>query len=231
MDRFRRLFWIALLAGLLAGLSASVVHLLKLGPLIVVAEVLEARQEPTAANHTAHDDHAHEASAAQPDATSRAALTIGFNCLTGFGFALLLCALFNGKQSLNARRGAAWGAAGFIAFFVAPALGLPPSLPGSELAEIGARQTWWLGTAAASAVGLMLLSGPHVAWRLTLGSLLLALPHAIGAPPSPAGANQPPAELAHAFVVWTAIASALFWLALGTASGWLVEHYLEHKPI
>ena len=44
---------------------------------------------------------------------------------------------------IDARTGLAFGVAGFIAVALAPALGLPPEIPGSGAAELGARQTWW----------------------------------------------------------------------------------------
>jgi adenosylcobinamide kinase/adenosylcobinamide-phosphate guanylyltransferase len=47
-----------------------------------------------------------------------------------------------------------WGLAGFAVFTLAPGLGLPPELPAMPAADLLARQVWWIGTAAATAIGL-----------------------------------------------------------------------------
>jgi len=54
--------------------------------------------------------------------------------------------------------GLLWGAAGFLIFSGSPALGLPPELPGMTAAALDARQTWWIGTVIATAIGIGLFS-------------------------------------------------------------------------
>jgi predicted cobalt transporter CbtA len=50
---------------------------------------------------------------------------------------------------------------------------------------------------------------------------IIALPHLIGAPqPSEHGGSAPP-ELAREFVIASLATTGLFWIALGTTSGWL----------
>ena len=90
-----------------------------------------------------------------------------------------------------------WGLAGFVVFTAAPGLGLPPELPGMPVADLTARQTWWIATAAATAGGLCLLAFRSAAWAAVLGLALIALPHLIGAPLAPESHSEVPAALSH----------------------------------
>ena len=83
------------------------------------------------------------------------------NILTAIGFALLLTGVYaiRGRQ-VTWREGLLWGFAGFVVFTAAPGLGLPPELPGMPVAELTARQTWWIAAAAATAGGLWLAGLP-----------------------------------------------------------------------
>src|SRR5947199_99021 len=102
------------------------------------------------------------------------------------GFALVLIggvALARlGGYTIDARRGLIWGAAGFVVFALAPAIGLPPELPGMEAAALVARQQWWFLTAAATAGGLGLIIFAKPAALRVVGIVLIVLPHLIGAP-------------------------------------------------
>jgi cobalt transporter subunit CbtA len=212
LARLRHLLVAALLAGVGAGLVLSVIYAFGIAPLIAAAEVLE-----TAAG-TAH--HGHAASA-----PARAGYAVLFNCLAGIGFGLLLCAAYHMSGRVSLRAGALWGVGGFVAFFVAPALGLPPSLPGSDLAELGSRQAWWVATVTATTGGLLAIALCRATSRKLLGAALIILPHILGAPPAAPSAVAVPVELSREFVVWTTIGAAAFWLVLGALSGWLVGRW------
>jgi Probable cobalt transporter subunit (CbtA) len=70
------------------------------------------------------------------------------------------------RGNVNWRQGLIWGLGGFVAFNLASALGLPPDLPGTEVASLEARQIWWLATVVLTSVGLaMLVFGPKVTGR------------------------------------------------------------------
>jgi cobalt transporter subunit CbtA len=198
-----------LAAGLAAGAAATLLQAATVVPLILQAEALEP-------HHAA--EHAQSAAA-------RSAATLLFNALAGVGFGLLLAAGYNLRQRAGLRAGLLWGLGGFVAVYLAPALGLPPSLPGTELAGLGARQAWWLATAAATAGGLTLLVFGSRLWMRGCGLALLALPHLAGAPQPDTVAVGPPQDLVRAFAVWSAVANALFWLVLGAVSGWLFERF------
>jgi cobalt transporter subunit CbtA len=134
---------------------------------------------------------------------------------------MLLAAMVVRGQPIDAKRGLMWGAAGFVAASLLPALGLPPELPGTPAAELLGRQIWWLGTAFASAGGLALLAfGKGWMWRVA-GLALLVAPHAIGAPVPPSHEAAYPAGLAGEFVVASIVVSAVLWSLSGLASGWL----------
>src|SRR6202030_4532419 len=61
--------------------------------------------------------------------------------LTSVGFALLLVGAYAvSGRAVDAREGLLWGIAGFAAFALAPAFGLPPELPGSVAADLVARR-------------------------------------------------------------------------------------------
>jgi cobalt transporter subunit CbtA len=212
---FRRVFVPAILAGLLAGLVVSVVQAAKLWPLIAAAEVYEA---PTVE---------HEAQSWEPGpGPERGAITVLANVVIATGFGLLLSAGFALRQivtgvAAGAREGLLWGIAGFACFALAPSLGLPPELPGTAAGDLLARQSWWLCTAVATAIGIGAVAFAHRArWR-SLGVGLLVLPHLIGAPSPPLVAGTAPAGLAAAFAAASLVAAAVFWTVLGSAGGWL----------
>jgi len=117
------------------------------------------------------------------------------------------------------RNGLLWGLAGYAIFFVAPSLGLPPEVPGTETANLNDRQLWWLMTVFDTAAGLWLLVFSKTNLNKLFGAVLLISPHIIGAPQPGAPGSAAPAELANTFIAATAFANAIFWLALGGLMG------------
>ena len=153
------------------------------------------------------------------------------NILTAIGFALLLTGVYaiRGRQ-VTWREGLLWGLAGFVVFTAAPGLGLPPELPGMPVADLTARQTWWIATAAATAGGLCLLAFRPAAWSAVLGLALIALPHLIGAPLAPESHSAVPAALSHRFIVVVTLTSLLFWALLGVATSVAFERISRPQP-
>jgi cobalt transporter subunit CbtA len=199
---FRRLALSALVGAIVAGALFTLLQQVFLIPLLLQAEALEAPGHGLP-------------SAVGPE---RAAVTVLFNFLTGFGYGLLLAAAYALHGKAGWRRGLLWGLAGFATFALAPALGLPPDLPGGAVAPLGPRQLWWLGTAAATAVGLagIVFARPMPLRFAGLG--LILLPHLIGAP-QPLEAGTVSAAMAETFAVRAVLIALPFWLALGAASG------------
>jgi len=219
---FQRIFLTALIAGAIAGLVAAGVQRIKIIPLIEQAEVYEAAET--------HGGHAGAGGgeAWEPQAgPERAAYTILADVLAGVGFAFLLTgaialASLRG-YIIDARRGLLWGAAGFAVFALAPGLGLPPLPPGIEAADLIQRQLWWIATAAAAALGLGLIVFPRRLTYRVIGAGVLIVPYVIGAPEPPEIGGQVPPGLVAEFVVASLAVAGVFWLLLGTISGWLYE--------
>jgi cobalt transporter subunit CbtA len=117
------------------------------------------------------------------------------------------------------RQGVFWGLAGFAVFTLAPSLGLPPELPAMPAAELGARQLWWVATAASTAMALGLLVYGRSPWAVLAAIALLVAPYLIGAP-QPTNYETPiPEGLHHSFVVAVVLTTLLFWLLLGGLAG------------
>lgn len=232
---FRRIFFTAILAGFLGGLAISVIHEFTTTPIILHAEEFESKNTPTALKHShlkrqenpllilAHsnagpaDDHAEWAPSA---GLERTLFTTLANILTGTGFALILvaCIALSGRP-VTGRTGVLWGIAGFAAINLAPALGVPPEVPGAMTADLGARQAWWLLCVAATATGLWMLIFRTGTYWIMAGIVMIALPHVIGAPqPASIGGAVPP-ELAGHFAAASLATAAIFWCMLGWLSG------------
>ncbi|HEX2115429.1 MAG TPA: CbtA family protein [Alphaproteobacteria bacterium] len=220
----RRILLVALIAGAVAGLVATLVQGARLWPLIAAAEQFE--QGGAASHHHGDAAPAHDHDWQPEDGAERIAFTALFNILAGFGFALLLNGALALRQTVlrgatpDIATGALWGLAGFVCFALAPALGLPPELPGMQAADLLDRQVWWAATALASAAGLALLAFARGAVWKVVGLVVLAAPHVIGAPYTHETGSVP-AELAAQFVAASLVAAAVFWIVLGALSGWL----------
>lgn len=225
MSVFRSIVFSAALAGLIVGVVISGAQFFGTVPLIQQSEVYErkAAAEPPAAAHRPgaipndHDEpHGRESEWEPEQGFQRNALTVAANILTAVGFALLLTGAYAIRgPAVSWREGLAWGLAGFIVFTAAPGLGLPPELPGMSVADLTARQTWWIAAAAATAGGLWLLAFRSTAWAALFGLGLIVLPHLIGAPLAPESHSDVPHALSHRFIVVVTLTSLFFWALLG----------------
>jgi len=238
MSVFRRLFVVAALAGLIAGIFVTVVHQFTTVPVILHAETFEQ-----AADMATHDldttsqtgaadgtDYAtHDDEWAPADGLQRTLTTGLADVLTGIGFALLLvCAYAIRGERLDWRKGLYWGLGGFVAVTLAPSLGLPPELPGTEAAPLVARQVWWLATVVLTGGGLALIvfSGKRLLPALA-GVALIVLPHIYGAPQPAEHVSLAPADLTHRFIVAAIVTGLLFWIALGSLTGFFYDRVVS----
>jgi cobalt transporter subunit CbtA len=211
----RRILATALLAGFVAGIVLSVVQQGWVTPLILQAETFET---------AGTEAHAHSQTWAPENGVERIVYSVLANVLNGVGFALLLgAAITLSGRAVEWRNGLLWGLAGFIVFGVAPALGLPPDPPGVDAGELVSRQAWWLGTAAATALGLWLLVLTKQRSLKALGVLALVAPHVIGAPTVDIHSGLVPPQLINEFSAASLIATGVFWLVLGAMSGHLAH--------
>jgi cobalt transporter subunit CbtA len=217
-------------AGLAAGLATAALQHVTTTPIIIEAERYEGGAAPH--DHSASASHEElgmamsthgEAEAeewAPGDGIERTLYTSLATTVLGVGFSLvLLGAMTAAGVGITWRSGLAFGAAGFAAVALAPALGLPPEIPGSGAAALEARQLWWVLTAVATAAGLAALLLTRSAALRVGGVVLIALPHILGAPHPEAYASTAPAELAGHFAAASLAVAAVFWALLGAASG------------
>jgi cobalt transporter subunit CbtA len=224
----------AFIAGLVAALFLTLVQSIWITPLILQAETYEEAAEAASAAHHEESEHHHDESEQHHDGAGhhhddsewkphdgvqRTAFTFGANLVMGMSYALVLVAVFLlWREPKNLAAGVAYGIAGFVVFFVAPGLGLPPELPGTAAADLTARQEWWLLTAALTAAGLLLLFSRTRPWIRALGLALIIAPHVIAAPHPAVEGSLAPAALQKEFRLATTVGNALFWLALGVVS-------------
>ncbi len=212
---------VAALAGLLAGLLLTAIQQIQVVPLIHKAEVYE--QAADNANPARGESAAveHEPGMWQPqNGWERNLFTAAANIVVALGFALILgAAVAMRNTKIDWRTGLLWGLAGYTIFFVAPSLGLPPEVPGTQAAALVSRQLWWVTTSFFTATGLACIIFSRQRAVKILGAILPVIPYIIGAPQPDASGSAAPAELAHAFVVATFATNAVFWLSLGGLFG------------
>ena len=243
----------ALAAGLIAGLLITPVQYARVIPLILHAEVFEDGGAPShdhsagidlvtpaeAATLTpmaqqahivlvhSYEDHAGEGHAGEGPTSlveSRLLGTILANLVTGAGFALILAAAsLVLDRPITAANGAVWGLVGFAVITLAPAIGLSPELPAMPVADLGARQVWWIATVLLAAFAAFALIARREPWLKALGILALVLPHIVGAPHPADLASPVPATLAAEFAVASLVTAAAFWILLGQISGYAVD--------
>ena len=249
----RRILVVALIAGALSGFVMSGAQMLWSTPLIINAEAFEGQPAPAAepaVNVHIHADgsaHVHEAAPAHdanaghhhdPDAWApqdgfeRTLWTIITNVLMGVGGGLIMTAfLALRKNPATDKTGLLFGLAAFASLSLAPALGLPPELPGMAAAELQARQAWWLLTAVGTATAIAVLVYAPNTWVRIAAVAVMALPHLIGAPQPASHATAVPVELIREFIIASLFTACLFWVALGGLVGLLANKFdLSGEP-
>ncbi len=202
------------ISGLLAGLLLTIVQHFFVMPSLFKAEVYEQAATELSIPVSLES---HKMEQWQPnDGIERTLYTALANISMAFSFALLLgsAILISGTQT-NWLSGLLWGTAGYLVFFVAPALGLPPEVPGTEAAVLEDRQLWWLVTVLTTATGLTLLVfSRNWIWKIS-GLLFLLSPHLIGAPQPESHGSVAPQSIVESFITAAVVANLIFWLALG----------------
>lgn len=217
----------AVLAGALAGIFAWGLQMAKTLPLILQAETYEEKDAGHAQSHAPGQaaGHAHAQAVSDKewepeDGFERNAYTLLATLIASVGFAFMLTgAMALSGREVDARTGLIWGLAGFAAAYAAPALGLPPEVPGMPAGDVLPRQAWWFATAAATAGGIALIAFARGwAWK-ALALALIVAPHVIGPPGHAAEESAVPPQLAAEFAVASLVTVGLFWAALGSLAG------------
>lgn len=243
---FPKMLTSAIGAGCAAWLLAAVLHFSFVQKYILLGEDYEtgaavhfAGAAPDEDHAASADGHSHDKAAAAHDhgegeaasPLSRNLWTAIFFGLVYVAYAMILLAGFGlasayGKV-ITAREGLIWGIAGFAAFQLAPAMGLAPELPGTLAADLGARQLWWWGTVAATAAGLGLIAYGRGVATAVLGAVVVAIPHAIGAPELEGFSGVAPPEVAAAFSARVLGAALAAWALMGWVAGTLWSRQSE----
>ncbi len=227
----RHLLTSGLFAGLAAGVVAALLQFWLVTPLLLEGELYESgiRTHFAASLSDPVQSPAGPAEGLTQD-LSRHLMTAGFDLVAYTAFALILLAAMalaeRFGQPLTLRSGIVWGLCGFITMHLAPAIGLPPELPGSIAAEVELRQVWWLGTAASTALGLGLIAFGRGVLPL-IGILALALPHIIGAPHLDTYFGIAPPELAAEFATRSLGVGAVSWVVLGVFNAYFFTRNSE----
>ena len=232
-----RLILAALIAGLCAGIIMGGIQHFRLTPLIAEAELFEKTEvtkdgvkttcvENMTGMKMCHGDE----SEWEPKAGfQRTALTTIATMITGAGFALLLAgvSLVSGLP-ITKQNGLIWGLCGFLAFSLAPAAGLAPELPGMPVADLNARQIWWVFTILSTSLGIWLIAAKPKSWAPLAAVIAIAIPQIYGAPIAMPNDTQVPPTLAAEFVAHSLAANSIFWALIGL----FVAHafaYVERK--
>lgn len=242
---FIRLVSAALVAGFLASVVTTGLQLVLTSPLILKAETYEgqsaAREPERSISHIvpthgvppyivpAHGGHADEHGDA-PAADAEWQPAPGLARMAFTGLATLIgavgSALVLGAVMLSLRRvpdpqtGLVLGVAGFLCVALAPAVGLPPELPGMGSAILELRQAWWVLTVLATAFGLYLVAERRTAPAISAGLVLILAPHVAGAPFVAEAQSRLPAAYAAQFAARSLAIGFVFWALLGLAYGW-----------
>ncbi|WP_027171960.1 CbtA family protein [Methylobacterium sp. 10] len=251
-----RLVSAALVAGFLAAVVATGLQLALTSPLIIAAERYESGEATAPAAqwmprstspaslivpvHSSHDhggktggvEGGEVAPAWQPGpGLPRMVFTALATLVGGVGYALLLgAALIACGREPSPEAGLRFAIAGFLAVALAPALGLPPELPGMEAAPLAERQFWWIMTAAATAMGLYLIAIRRSSIAIAGGVVLLVAPHLAGAPETSHTASALPPGYAAQFAARSLGIAFVFWAVIGLAFGWAWNSFGRKRP-
>lgn len=231
----REIIFAAVIAGTVAALPFTLVQSVWIIPLIVEAEAYEDAAKLAEAHQTLSPsavEHHHDPVAWKPQSGwERSALTFAANVLAGAGYGFVLMGSYLlWREPKSVLWGAAYGAGGFCAFFVAPALGLSPELPGTPTAELIARQEWWLMMAAATVTGVVLFCSRNTLSARALAMAILLAPHFIPAPHLAIESSLALADLQSRLRSATTIANGVFWLSLGLASAAAFRNLRSRQP-
>ena len=239
MSILRNVVFVAALAGLVSAVVMTALQAFTTVPLILQAEVYEqagAAHEEAAApadpavagTEAAAPAHVHDEQAWAPaDGFERYAFSAVANIVSGIAFALILVAVSEFAGGIaNWRHGLFWGLAGFAVFTLAPGLGLPPELPAMPAADLTARQVWWWGTVLATAAGLAMIAFRRSPVLALLGVALIVAPHIVGAPQPVEFETPVPEGLHHQFVVAVTMTNLVFWVVLGSATGYFRSRFI-----
>lgn len=220
-----RVLLAVILSGIAAGLVMGLIQHERLTPLILQAETYEH----LAHGHNAEPHQHSEALWSPSEGMERTVYTTLSSVLAATGFAFVLAGLsIVGNRSITFANGLLWGLCGFFAVAFAPALGLPPQLPGMAEAALSQRQVWWVGTILATALGLWILTSGKTLTTIIPALLLIFVPHMLWTPKTSTEASAVPASLAAQFATASLGANLIMWCVIGLTLGYFLERSKPH---
>lgn len=213
----RQILTSAVFAGVAAGVLAAFLQLWLVVPLIMEAELYESGSRVHfAVDGTTQSDRGAPSVWAEP---LRHLYTVGFSAVTFTAYAFFLVAGFafatRAGREVTVHSGMVWGLCGAIIVVIAPAVGMPPELPGAIGAEVGPRQVWYLACVASTLIGICAIAFGNSGVLALIGAALIVAPHLIGAPHLDTYFGVAPAELASEFVARVMGVAAISWVLLG----------------
>ena len=245
---FRSLILGACVVGVITGLLLTAVQSVGVTPTLLAAEQFENSEASAADTHAEHGHahpegesaggHHHAGGWAPEDGVERWLYTALSNVLAAIGFSAVMLVLMTqlyvrDRLQLTPAQGLFLGVCGYVVVFVAPAIGLPPEIPGSSSPALMSRQLWWTFAVLAVAVGLgVLLLARH--WKKLLGLPLLILPYAfVPVHVGPLFENSNPSVVAalmalHTDFIWiSAFTNLVFWLSLGLLCALILHRFFK----
>lgn len=225
MKIFNKIFITALFAGGLAGLVLAGLQHFTVVPMILEAETYETSGTDDSGTDEGKIVHQEKKAWAPEDGAERTFFTATNSVIIGIGFGLLLTACYAIRKNVRWQHGILWGLAGFAAFQLAPAFGLPPELPGDAAADLEQRQVWWVLTVVLTAIGLWIIAFQPKSFLKIFGVALIALPHVFGAPQPEVHLGLAPDSLRTAFRISSLATNAVFWIVLGVISAYIYSRF------
>jgi cobalt transporter subunit CbtA len=241
---FRNIMLTSFFSAIIAGLLLGTLQSFSTTPIIYSAENYEvAKEAPVTTVTHDHATHSHADSGTEwvpKDDNERMSYTFLADILIAFGHSLLLTSFLAliflkfRKPNISWRSGLIIGLGGYLSFYVATVIGLPPEVPGSIVADLHARQLWWTLTIIATIIGLSILYLAPFLFKI-VGLIFIVLPHILGAPhPEITGfLNQDTlaivslSQLEKQFFVSTAWVNLVYWVVLGLLSGLFANKFLS----
>lgn len=220
---FSRIIVSGLFSGALGGIIAGFLQWYFVQPVLLHSELYEAGilTHFVGTSNSAHPDLEY----IQP---IRDGLSLIFSMLIYTGYALILIAAMllreqKSETNITFHQGIIWGVSGFFVVHLAPAISLPPEVPGVATAELQLRQIWWFATTLLTAGGLWIIAFTKKGSRFIIGAALILAPHIIGAPEPDIFTGPAPTEIGALFASRALGIGLISWAMLGGLSAFFLK--------
>jgi cobalt transporter subunit CbtA len=220
---FSRIIVSGLFAGAIGGIIAGALQWYFVQPILLHSELYEAGilSHFDGSINSAHPDLEY----IQP---IRDGLSLLFSILIYTGYALILIAAMmlreqKSETTITFHQGIIWGVSGFFVVHLAPAISLPPEVPGVAAAELQSRRIWWFATTLLTAGGLWLIAFTEKGSRFIIGAALILAPHIIGAPEPDIFTGPAPTEIGALFASRALGIGFISWAMLGGLSAFFLQ--------